>query len=149
MNMTDWLARYQQPGAPEGATRGTHLREPLEPGDVWEDGKIGLRSGARWAAGPIWVTEQQAWAAAYYGWAVVSDEYGPCVTEIEDVPLYQIDRDVPGWSMDGRPAPAGDGSGNYYIEFPVKFGQRSDDITSFSFGQTPFWSKLSRRFPPK
>lgn len=84
MSTVDWLAKYQQPGAPEGPTRGTHLREQLEPGDVWEDGMIQLRTGLRERWGPVWVGEDQAVRASYYGWQIDSSCARPVSVEMDD-----------------------------------------------------------------
>lgn len=69
--LADWLFRYQNPAAPEGPQRRSHLPEPLQPGDVREDGAIiveGFGAGCLTRHGPVWVYEAQAMAAGYYGW---------------------------------------------------------------------------------
>lgn len=83
MNTTAWLARYQQPAAPEGPRRGTRLREHLEPGDVWEDGLIQLRTGQRDRYGPVWVGEEQAINASYYGWEIDQKTNRPVSVELD------------------------------------------------------------------
>lgn len=96
MNTALWLARYQRPGAPEGPTRGTHLREQLEPGDVWEDGAIEMRTGPREHCGPIWVGEDQAIRASYYGWEIDQTTNRPVSVEMDGGErLWRIVRATP------------------------------------------------------
>lgn len=83
MNTQAWLTAQQRPGAPDGPTRGEYLPERLEPGDVGEDGSIALKCGRRDPVGPVWVGEDQAIRASYYGWEIDSSHLGPVMVECD------------------------------------------------------------------
>lgn len=91
--LADWLARYQNPAAPEGRTRGEYLAEMLEPGDVRDDGSICHMSGAVMRSGPLWATERQTAAAVYYGWTIQHDAHGPIVAELALGRSFLVGRD--------------------------------------------------------
>lgn len=94
--LADWLARYQNPAAPDGPRRREYLRETLAAGDVWEDGAIqSADGGPRLLYGTVWVEGEQSWRAAYYGWAIVDDGFGPTWTnDARGVRLYLIERNA-------------------------------------------------------
>ena len=52
--------------------RGETLPEQLGAGDVLDDGSIMMEDGTLLAHGMVWMREEQATAAAYYGWARVT-----------------------------------------------------------------------------
>ncbi len=49
------------------------LPEALGPGDVLDDGSILLPDGTHMMHGCVWLREDQACAAAFYGWARLPD----------------------------------------------------------------------------